>query len=365
MRHISAGIFQDKRFEIIRASASDGDKGILSLEGRGQWQDSPADLEVDLVLRAADAHLLRRYDMDGTANGILTLTGDNRELFLSGTLNIIPFTLSLEALLQEDIPTLRISNDNDQAHRQQVSREKWRMLPEINLNVELAADQQAFLRGPGLEAELQGKILIQGKYPDSIYRGNFRTVRGFVRILGKRFDLVGGEVRLEDEIFSLLIPGVYRGSDLEVRAELSGTLDELQLDLSSSPAYPEDEIISRLLFNKSSQDISPLQAVRLANAITMLRSGGKPLFDPLGQIQKVLTVDSLNVEDTESGEGVQLGVGKYIHEKVYVEVETGTGAGEPWQGNIQIELLPNLNLENSVNGESGFGNIELQWKRDY
>ena len=46
-------------------------------------------------------------------------------------------------------------------------------------------------------------------------------------------------------------------------------------------------------------------------------------------------------------------------------METGTGAGETWQGNVQVELLPNLNLENSINGESGFGSMGINWKRDY
>ena len=58
-----------------------------------------------------------------------------------------------------------------------------------------------------------------------------------------------------------------------------------------------------------------------------------------------------------------LGVGKYINEKVYVEMETGTGAGEGWQGNVEVELLPNLNLENTINSESGFGNMGLTGKR--
>ena len=353
------------RLQIVNATAGDGGQGVLELEGRGQWQDNIENLDVNLVLRARDAHLIRRYDMDGTANGLLTLTGNLKEMFLSGTLEIQPFTLELAALLQEDIPTLKVVNDEARTRMEQASRQKWQSLPAINLNIELRADQQAFLRGQGLEAELQGKVQIQGTYPDTVYRGNFKTIRGNVHILGKKFDLVGGEVRLEDEVFSLLIPAVYKGKDIEVHADLSGTVDELHLDLSSSPVYPEDEIVSRLLFNKSSQNISPLQAVRLANAISVLKFGGKPLFDPLNKIQKTLTVDTLNVEDAENGNGVTLGVGKYIHEKVYVEVETGTGAGEPWQGNIQIELLPNLNLENSINGETGFGNVELQWKKDY
>ena len=73
----------------------------------------------------------------------------------------------------------------------------------------------------------------------------------------------------------------------------------------------------------------------------------------------------MTLEESSSSNGMLLGVGKYVHERVYVEVETGTGAGESWQGNVEIELRDNLSLENSINSESGFGNIELQWKKDY
>lgn len=354
-----------RQLQIIKATATDGEQGQLELSGNGQWRNTLQDDDINLLLKVNNSHVLRRYDMDGIANGMLTLTGDHRELFLSGTLMFQPFTLAMQSLLQhEEIPTLNVV-DEEQQRRDTASRQKRQMLPVIHMNVDLTADQQAFLRGPGLEAELAGKLQIQGTYSDPLFRGHFKTVRGSVRIFGKRFILNNGELRLDDEVISMLIPATYTGKDLEVRAELSGTLDDLHLALSSTPTYPEDEIISQLLFGKSTQNISPLQAIRLANAITTFKRGGRPLFDPLGKLEKALSVDRLTVEDNGNSNGVQLGVGKYINEKVYVEMETGTGAGQGWQGNVEVELLPNLNLENTINSESGLGNIGINWKKDY
>ena len=355
---------QGRELQIVKATATDGEQGQIELSGKGQWRKDISDNDINLLLKVNNSHVLRRYDMDGIANGVLTLTGNHKELFLSGTLKFQPFTLAMQSLLQQEIPTLDITDD-DQQRREEAARQKRQMLPTVHMNVDLTADQQAFLRGPGLEAELQGKLQIQGTYAEPVFRGHFKTVRGSVRILGKRFVLNDGELRLEDQVMSLLIPATYTSKDLEVRAELSGTLDELHLSLSSTPSYPEDEIISQLLFGKSSQNVTPLQAIRLANAITTFKRGGRPLFDPLGTLEKALSLDRLTVEDNGNSNGLMLGAGKYINEKVYVEIETGTGAGEGWQGNVEVELLPHLNLENSINSESGFGNIGINWKKDY
>lgn len=356
---------QGRQLQVVKATATDGEQGMLELSGKAQWRKDIRDNDINLLLKVNNSHVLRRYDMDGVANGVLTLTGNHKEMFLSGTLMFQPFTLAMQSLLQQqEIPTLNVT-DAEQQPDAAASRQKRRILPVIHMNVELTADQQAFLRGPGLEAELQGKLQIQGTYAKPVFRGHFKTVRGSVRLLGKRFVLKDGELRLEDEVMSLLIPATYTGKDLEVRAELSGTLDDLHLSLSSTPSYPEDEIISQLLFGKSSQNITPLQAIRLANAITTFQRGGRPLFDPLGKLEKALSIDRLTVEDNGNSNGVLLGAGKYINEKVYVEVETGTGAGEGWQGNVEIELTPHLNLENTINSQSGFSNIGINWKKDY
>jgi translocation and assembly module TamB len=130
---------------------------------------------------------------------------------------------------------------------------------------------------------------------------------------------------------------------------------------------PQDEVIAMLLFGKSPQDITPIQAIMLANSINKLRKGGKSLFDPVEATRNLIGVDTISIdsEETDNGQGVTVGVGKYIHEKVYIEVERGNNPAKPWKGNVEVEILPNVNIESSTGGDSGLGGIEVKWKHDY
>ena len=353
----------ENRLDIVEARASDGGIGQFRLTGSGSWDRVRRSYYMNLILDVDNAHVLRRYDMDGTGSGSLVLQGNQEEMLLDGSMDVTPFTLYLDNFLREEIPALHfVFEEPENPNR---AGEDDYLVPDLQLDLVLAAQQQAFLRGPGLEAELAGELLVQGTRENPIFRGTFRTIRGSLHVFGKRFELDQGQLRLEDDIYSFLIPATYQGREIEVRAELSGTQDDMKLALSSVPVLSEDEIISHLLFGKSTQSISPLQAVRLANAITMFRRGGKPLFDPLGRIEKTLSLDRLTVEEGSTENSLVVGAGKYVHEKVYVEVERDTRAGEAWQGNVEIELRPNLNLENTINSESGFGNMGIQWKKDY
>jgi translocation and assembly module TamB len=145
---------------------------------------------------------------------------------------------------------------------------------------------------------------------------------------------------------------------------MSGGPDSLTLELSSVPALPQEEILSRLLFGTNVQNITALQAITLANAINTLSNGSR--FDPIGSARDKLGIDSLRLEqgDKDAGGGIDVGVGKYLNERVYLEVERSNNPAEPWQGNVQIDLTDEFRLK-STTGTQGKTRAELQWRRDY
>lgn len=99
-----------------------------------------------------------------------------------------------------------------------------------------------------------------------------------------------------------------------------------------------------------------------------LRTGGAGFFDPAGGTREILGVDTLTIDtekDVNGDTGVNLGVGKYLNEKVYLELERTPNPSQPWRGNITIELTPTLTLESSTGGASGIEGFQLKWKRDY
>lgn len=362
--HIRAN---NTQLTIEHITAHDGAKGRLSLAGIVNWS-SLTKGEVALTLNAKDAQLLRRQDMEGIVNGELKLDGNLQKMILSGALDVMPFTVTLDSLLAKEVPEIEVTEVYGvQGRSAKPANDAALQLPSIALDITIKADQQAYLRGQGVEAELQGSIHVKGDLQNSHYAGSFKTVRGSYEVLGKKFILQDGSVRFENNSVSLLIPGVYKNKGMEIRAELSGTMNDLKLRLSSVPPMPQDEIVSHLLLGRSAQNISPFQAIQLANAVNKLRTGGKGLFDPVEATRKLIGVDTISIdsEETETGNGVSVGVGKYINERVYLEVEKSNNPAQPWKGSVEVELLPNLSVESSTGGGSGLGGVELQWKHDY
>lgn len=352
--------------EIVKAQSKSGDKGLVKLEGTLHWQKEARkrDDAVALTLTAKNAVFLQRRDLYGELQGKVNLHGSFKTLWLDGELDVSPLDASIDSAIKSSIPEIHVTEINEE----NPGKNTW--MPTIHLNLTITAEQQAYLRGRGLDTELAGKITLSGTADAPQYTGLFETRRGKMDLFGKRFNLLRGEVRFSNDAVSLRIPATYSeksgnsGENLDIQAEIYGTSDAPKLKLTSTPARPDDEILSRLIFGKSVQDISPFQAIRLAGAINTLSKGGG--FDPVDSARHMLGVDSLNVEnqDTENGSGLSVGIGKYINEKVYVELERSPNPAQPWQGNVQIELTPRLRLESGT-GEDGGAGAELLWKKDY
>lgn len=338
-----------------------GDDGVLSLNGAIHWEEQRRQEPdaISLTLEARNAMILHRQDLQGEIQGQLKVEGSFAELWVSGEMEITPLNASVESAMSTSIPEIKVT---------EVSAEKpassSSSLPIIHLDITLIADRQAYLRGRGLDTELGGRIQIQGTATDPQYQGIFTTRRGRIELFGKRFVLQNGEVRFNNDGVILRIPAIYTTSDIEIRAELYGTADSPQLKLSSIPSRPQDEILALLIFDKPIDQITAFEAIRLAAAVRTLSSGGG--FDPVDSARQMLGVDALTIDntDTESGSGLSVGVGKYLSEKVYLELKRTPNPTQPWQGSVQVELTPKLTLQSGTS-ENGGGGAELLWKRDY
>src|SRR5690606_7730653 len=112
---------------------------------------------------------------------------------------------------------------------------------------------------------------------------------------------------------------------------------------------------SQLIFGKSVQNITAFEAIRLAGAVRTLSSGGG--FDPVNSARQMLGVDTLTIDNTntQEGSGVSVGVGKYINEKVYLEIKRSPNPTQPWNGSVQIELSSKLTLQSGTSENGGAG----------
>ena len=97
-------------------------------------------------------------------------------------------------------------------------------------------------------------------------------------------------------------------------------------------------------------------------------SGGGNTFDVLGMTRDILGIDQLDIrqsegtEDGDEGEA-SVGIGKYLTEDVYVDIEKGLG-DESGKLSVEVKLTPNISLESELGMDSRAG-VGVMWKYDY
>ncbi|MBX2809353.1 MAG: translocation/assembly module TamB domain-containing protein [Cellvibrionaceae bacterium] len=364
-------IAQDQELRIKKTRITDQEDGFVDLYGRLNWaaltEPNQQQQPIDFHLHAHKAKLLQRNDIDATVSGDIRLQGNFKQMMLKGAIDLSPAAVFLDALAPNNIPQITVEEISAGSINPQTSPAI--ALPRIDLDLSVNAAQQAHIYGKGINAEIGGSLRILGDSRQPDISGSFATIRGGFEVLGKTFRLIEGQARIENQALGFSLQGMHKTrDDTEITALLTGDLTQLDLRLLANPALPDDEIIARLLFSKNTGDITPFQAIRLAQALDQLRTGSTSVFDVVGNTRELLGVDSLNVDETQTAEGetqLNLSVGKYLNDRVYLELEPGFGEGESLRGSVEIELSPKVNLESFTGESSGLGGIELIWKNDY
>ncbi|MEX1250016.1 MAG: translocation/assembly module TamB domain-containing protein, partial [Hyphomonas sp.] len=145
-----------------------------------------------------------------------------------------------------------------------------------------------------------------------------------------------------------------------VRADVSGAPARPTIEVTSNPSLPQDEILSRMLFGRSSVDLTALEAAELATSIARL-AGQDTGLDPIGAIQSGLGIDRLRFGIDNAG-NTELGVGQYLGPDVYVEVTAQGAAGN----SVEVEWQPRSQVSvSSETNSTGETRVSVRWKKDY
>lgn len=232
--------------------------------------------------------------------------------------------------------------------------------PAYPVDLLVRAPARIFVRGRGLDAELGGQIRLTGTTTNLVPQGRFDLIRGRLDILGQRLTLTEGLVNLQgafDPYISFVAETETDGTS--VRIGLTGQASNPQLDLSSSPELPRDEVLSLLLFGRGVTDISPFQALRLANALRILSGqGGAGISE---RLRSGTGLDNLDVTTNPEGTA-QARAGKYISENIYTDVVVDTQGRT--EINLNLTVSPNITARGRLGSEGDTG-LGVFYERDY
>jgi translocation and assembly module TamB len=315
------GRFGGSRLVVDRFTGATAGDGHVS--GRAAFDFAGAHgLGMDIALDADRAVLLARDDIGATVTGPLTLKSDGVGGAIAGRVRLDRSSYHLGRAAAAGVPHVALTELNRPADVEpQAPPAPW------SLDLVADAKNQMVVRGLGLDSEWRAKLTIKGAVDDPAITGRLDLVRGNYEFAGRRFDLDRGIIRFTgtrpvDPALDIAAAANLQGVNAAIRVTGTGTKPEL--DFTSTPALPEDELLSRLLFGTSIANLSAPEALQLAAAVNSLRTGGKGSLDPINAIRKVAHLDRLRIEaaDVTTGQKTSIAAGKYIGRRTYVELVT-------------------------------------------
>jgi translocation and assembly module TamB len=334
--------------------------GSVAIRGAGL----PADLAIKIANgRYADGKVINtRFNADLALKG--PLLGNGR---LSGKIDLGHTDLELPDRLAGSATAIDVRHVNaPRGFKPPRARESTAAGSHsggaIVLDIALAANSGLTVRGFGVDAEFGGMLQLTGTSGNPQTAGAFQMQRGRIELLGRRFDFSSGTLTFNGDLVPVLdFTGTTQATDGTVTLNVTGPANNPQIGLSSSPARPEEEILSRLLFDQTVGNLSPLQAAQLVDAVAQLTGalGGGGLFD---RVRRATGFDDLDIRQSATG-GTTVGVAKRINDKLRVGVEAGSDSGA---GRVVVDLNVTKNLKaRGEAGETGEGKVGLTYEKEY
>lgn len=232
--------------------------------------------------------------------------------------------------------------------------------PGFPLDLRISAPNRLFIRGRGLDSEFGGELTVTGDTNNVVPLGAFNLIRGRLDILGQRLALEEATVSIQGSFLPVVrIRATTRTDEYSINVIVAGPVTDPEITFTSEPELPQEEVLSRLIFGRGLDTLSPIQAARLALAVrTLAGRGGEGI---VGNIRQGAGLADLDVTVDEEG-NTAVTAGAYLGENLYTDVTVG--AGGTTELNLNLDVTPSVTLKGSVTNE-GDSSIGVFFERDY
>lgn len=354
-------------------SAKDGGSGRIT--GDGTVNIAPnQQFPFEAQLNVDRAYLVRRDDVTGEFSGNITAQGNTTGMSVTGRITANRMDISIPDDLPSGADPIDVTFENGAAPDyldvpEQADASETQAMP-ISLDITLVFPGRTFVRGRGLDSEWSGELKVTGTAAEPVVAGALSISRGTFELAGRTFDIPKGDVTFDG--------GTNIDPRLDIQAETQ--LDEITgiltatgrasnptIEVTSDPARPPDSVLAQVLFGKDVGDLTPFEALRLAQALRTLTGGGGGGFDPLTEVRQVLGVDTLKLDmgDTAAGgtESASVRVGKYVSDDLFVGVKQGLRAGESAVA-VELDVTDSITVESEI-GAQNDSSVGINWKWEY
>ncbi len=358
----ATGRFGGSRLVIDRFGADAGKGGRVT--GTGQFEfAATAGVGLDLTLQADKAVMINRDDIGATVSGPLTFKSNGSGGTIAGdvVLNKSRYRLG-QATAASAVPQLNIREINlpDGGEEVATPTQPW------TLAIKARAPNQVMVSGLGLTSEWSANLDIAGQPENPAITGRATLIRGDYEFAGRQFELARGVIRFDGQVPANPALDIEANADstgLSASIRVTGYALKPEIGFTSTPALPEDELLSRLLFGTSITNLSAPEALQLAAAVAALQGGGSGL-NPINAVRRAAGLDRLRIlpADPQTGQGTSIAAGKYVTRRLYAEIVTDGQGYSATQ--VEFQVTRWLSLLSSIS-TLGRQSANVRVSKDY
>ncbi|MGH7031535.1 MAG: translocation/assembly module TamB domain-containing protein, partial [Stellaceae bacterium] len=380
LTNLNAEVVGDRdRFRLVSLSAGDGAGGKLSAQG-GIVLNGVSGPSAELSATLANFRVAARDEVVASASGTVSATGPLAAPKVVAALTIDRADITLPNSLPPSVVVLKVTEINHASGGgpKPPPATSAPALP-MSLDIALRMPGQVFVRGHGLSSDWHGRLKITGTPAAPQISGVLVASRGSVDLLGKSFLLTRGTITFDGGAKldpALDIVAEASAADITARVIISGYASAPNITLASTPPVPQDEILSRILFNQGVGQITAGQGLQLAQAAATLAGSGPGTLDRLrgklgldwlgfGQGPAAAASPILNpsVVSPATSSATALSAGKYVAPGVSVGVTQGVSPPTS-KVTVEIDVGHHVTVDTEA-GQNGGTGIGLNYKYDY
>lgn len=344
------GQFAGTRLQLNRLAGTTPGGGTISASGYADLSSANG-WPVDVTVELARAQLASSDDLGARVSGTLKVTNSKAKgPLISGDLTVDDARYQVARQGQAQVADLEGVHWKGQSLPTKAQEtassgppSRWK------LDIRVRAPNQIVVNGMGLQSEWSADLHVVGDLAHPMIIGDVRSIRGSYSFAGRRLSLGDSVIHFggsspPDPTLNITASDEVNGVTATIN--IGGTAKNPQISFTSTPGLPEDEVLSQLLFGSSQPSLSPLQALQLASSLNALRGGHG--LNPLAKLSRGAGLQNLRIvgPNAATGQGPGLGAGKYITDKIYVDIVTDVRGFTATQ--VEIALTNALSILSQV-----------------
>jgi hypothetical protein len=352
-------VLKNNHVTVDKLYTKDDSKTPGTLNGSGTIVIDDDKADANITIKVANLKMIDQNWIDTRLSGDLFIKGNLlKDAKISGLLYASNPKIDISSLVTLSSRAIELVETQI---KQSETKSDLRISYPVNISVEIRPEIK--IVGMGIDSSWTGK----GEITNSSEKFNCKCTailgKGKVNVQDNIFKLKNGEILFENGELDIKVSAEKHLENTIVGARFEQHNEESGVKFYSSPYLPEKDILSYMLFEKKSSEISTSEGLALFSIMNKATTVGG--FDIINKIKTVLGIDSIGIKknkDSANGEYDAVSIGKKIG-KFRISVDQGA-AKDTTNVVVETKIADNAKLSVDLSKRDSFG-AGLLWSKRY